>query len=294
MCKGDKVITLMSVAACFSPRRRSCLLARCCGSACSCPCRWRDSCGWSSAAARSGWPGSCTGGGGAKRSRSEPSGGRWWAAGNDRTTSNVTAVALCKVLLLKLLLLETLSPDPPWWSGTSGWCRLGWKATWTCRWRSAGKAPAPRWWTPPGSARTRRPAGGPRWRRGNAPASSASPRRPPAGRRPAAPAAAVSAGTAGARGWWWTCPLWLPPPGHDSTSALMLRRWREHHHQHNKKAVCWAPMNPEPRQDFHTKHEFHTHTQKSGPTVSKIIRFPHFALNICKVDLPTVFIRCWD
>ena len=66
---------------CFSPLCRSCLLGRCCGSACSCPCRWRGSCGWSSADARRGWPGSCMGAGGKGRSRSELSGDRWRAEG---------------------------------------------------------------------------------------------------------------------------------------------------------------------------------------------------------------------
>lgn len=86
MCKGDTFITLLAIAACFSRRCRSCPLARCCGSACSCPCRWRDSCGWSTAASRSGWPGLCMGGDGVKRSRSEPLGGRWWAEGNNKMT----------------------------------------------------------------------------------------------------------------------------------------------------------------------------------------------------------------
>lgn len=84
MCKGDTFITLLAIAACVSPLCRSCLLAQCCGSACSCPCRWRDSCGWSTVASHSGWPGSCMGGGGVERSRSELSGGRWWAGGENK------------------------------------------------------------------------------------------------------------------------------------------------------------------------------------------------------------------
>lgn len=96
MCKGDKFITLFSIAACFSPLCRSCLLARCCGSACSCPCRWRDSCGWSTAASHSGWPGLCTGVDGVEKSKSEPLGGRWWAEGNDKMMLNFMTVVLCK------------------------------------------------------------------------------------------------------------------------------------------------------------------------------------------------------
>lgn len=210
---------------CFSPLCRSCLLGRCCGSACSCPCRWRGSCGWSSADARRGWPGSCTGAGGKGRSRSELSGGRWRAAVKWEREEEFIVCAKSENRLVHLFLAS--SPCQPWWFGTSAWYQPGWKATWTGQRRSVGKAPAPHWWTPPGSAKTSQWAGGSRWCHGNAPASSASRRRPPAAHRPAAPAAALSAGRGGARGWWWTCPLWLLPPGHKgTTSALILLRTR--------------------------------------------------------------------
>lgn len=125
---------------------------------------------------------------------------------------------------LKFLNLQSgISPCPLWWSGTSARCRPGWTAGGSGPRRSAGRARAPRWWTPPGSARTSPPAGGSLSRRGSAPASSASPRRPRAGRTPAAPAAAPSAARGGARGWWPTCPPWLPTPAqHGTASALIL------------------------------------------------------------------------
>lgn len=140
----------------------------------------------------------------------------------DRLSKNKKKCNYSFTVLVHFCIMATL-PCRLWWFETSASCQPGWKAVWTCQKQNAGRALAPHWWTPPSSPRTSQLAGGSRWCRGNAPASSASLRRPLADRRPAVPAAAPSAGRGGARGWWWTCPLWLLPPGHNRTrSALML------------------------------------------------------------------------
>lgn len=156
---------------------------------------------------------------GGRRSRKK----QVWAVGSPLI--GWAKIKKCNYLLTVLVhfcVMATL-PCRLWWFETSASCQPGWKAVWTCQKQNAGRALAPHWWTPPSSPRTSQLAGGSRWCRGNAPASSASLRRPLADRRPAVPAAAPSAGRGGARGWWWTCPLWLLPPGHNRTrSALML------------------------------------------------------------------------
>lgn len=56
----------------------------CCVTACSCPCRWRGSCGWSSVDALRVRPGWCREGDAAGRNTSGPWGDRLWAAGRGR------------------------------------------------------------------------------------------------------------------------------------------------------------------------------------------------------------------
>lgn len=298
MCKGDKVITLISVAACFSPRCRSCLLARCCGSACSCPCRWRDSCGWSNAAARSGWPGLCTGGGGAKRSRSEPSGGRWWAEGNDRTMLNFTTVVLCKVCCCRWKRTHPIHLDDLELLGDVGW---------------VGRQPGPA-------------------------ADKAQEKHPllvgellqalpePGDQLVALGDVAVThqllqhlhgdlRQAADQLLQLLRCQQGEQGHGDDGGHALSDCR---HLDMTGRQLWCFwdegsiiisttKRLFAEPRWTLSPDRTFilnmssklwenpaTKHRQKSGPKVSKIIRFPHFALNICKVYLPTVFIICWD
>lgn len=131
----------------------------------------------------------------------------------------------------------TDSPGPPSWSETSARCRPCWPAASSVRRRSAWRGLAPRWRTPPGSARTTAPASAARPPLCSAPPSSARRSRSPASRTPSAPAAWPSAERAAAPGRSTTCPHAPPPPerraqkkrrGFMSDASVWLKLQRAH------------------------------------------------------------------
>lgn len=108
----DTFITLLAIAACLSPPCQSCLLGRCCESACSCPYQWKGSCGWSNAGAQQGWPGWCMGEGGTKRSMSVLWGGHWQAERNDEGKTKFIVSTIGVFDLAAGLLFCQKSPHP--------------------------------------------------------------------------------------------------------------------------------------------------------------------------------------